>query len=323
MKAVVYDAYGPPDGMRLAEVEKPAPKEDEVLVRVHAVSVNGADWETLVGSPLYARMGGLRKPAPNKILGSDVAGIVEAVGPAARDFRPGDEVYGETLRYSDGFAEYVCVREKGLALKPQELSFEQASAIPQAGVIALQGLRDKAKVQPGQQVLINGGGGSVGIFAIQLAKLYGAEVSGVDNSGKLDFMRSLGADHVIDYTRQDYTRTGAKYDFILDPIARKSPFAVQRALKPTGSYYVAGGLVRYMLQILAFGPIIRRTTGKNIRVLAVHPNRADMEAVTKLCQEGQIRIVIDRVVPLEQVPEAMRHVGEGKARGKVVIKVIA
>lgn len=323
MKAVVYDAYGPPDGMRLVEVEKPAPKEDEVLVRVHAVSVNGADWEGLVGSPLYARMGGLQKPPKDKILGSDIAGVVEAVGPAARDFRPGDEVYGETLRYSEGFAEYVCVREKGLANKPPELSFEQASAIPQAGVIALQGLRDKAKIQPGQQVLINGGGGSAGMFAIQLAKLYGAEVTGVDNAGKLDFMRSLGADHVIDYTRQDFTKTGRKYDFVLDPIVRRSPFAIQRALKPTGSCYVVGGLVRYMLQVLAFGPIIRRTTGKNIRVLAVRPNRADMVAVAEMVEAGQIRVVIDRVYPLEQVPEAMRWVGEGRAMGKVVVRVIA
>ena len=321
MKAVVYDAYGPPDGMRVVEMEKPAPKEDEVLVRVHAVSVNGADWEALVGSPLYARMGGLRRPPKNKILGSDIAGIVEAVGSAARDFRPGDEVYGETLRYADGFAEYVCVREKGLARKPPELSFAQASAIPQAGVIALQALRNKAKIQPGQQVLINGAGGSAGMFAIQLAKLYGAEVTGVDNAGKLDFMRSLGADHGIDYTRQDYTRTGTKYDFILDPIARRSPFAVQRALKPTGSYYVVGGLVRYMLQVLAFGPIIRRTTGKNIRVLAVHPNRVDMEAVAAMVKAGQIRVVIDRVYPLGQLPEALRCVGEGRALGKVVIKV--
>lgn len=321
MKAIVYNAYGEPEGMRITEVEKPVPQDGEVLIRIHAVSINGADWESLVGSPLYARMGGLRRPGKNTILGSDVAGVVEAVGPNVKDFRPGDEVFGETLRYSDGFAEYVSVREKGLAKKPPELTFEQASAIPQAGVIALQGIRDKGRIQPGQQVLINGAGGSAGMFAVQLAKLYGAEVTGVDNAGKLDFVRSLGADHVIDYTRQDFTRTGAKYDFILDPIARKPAFAVQRALKPTGSYYVVGGLVRYMLQILFFGPIIRRTTGKNLRVLAVRPNREDMLTVAELCRAGKIKLVIDRVYPLEQVPEAMRCVGEGKAKGKVVIKV--
>ncbi len=321
MKAIVYSEYGSPDVMRLAEVEKPTPKEDEVLIRVYAVSINGSDWETLTGSPLYARMGGLRRPRQSTILGSDVAGRVEAVAPGVKDFRLGDAVFGETLRYGDGFAEYVCVREKGLAKKPPGLTFEQASAIPQAGVIALQGIRDKGKIAPGLQVLINGAGGSAGMFAVQLAKLYGAEVTGVDNGGKLDFIRSLGADHVIDYTRQDFTKAGKKYDFILDPILRRSPFSIQRALKPNGSCYVVGGLVRYLLQVLAFGPFIRRTTGKNIRVLGVQPSRADMVTIAELCEAGKINPVIDRVYSLEQVPEAMRCVGEGRALGKVVISV--
>ena len=321
MKAVVYYQYGSPDGMKLAEVEKPAPDENQVLIKVHAVSVNGADWEGLVGKPLYARMGGLRKPSAH-ILGSDVAGRVEAVGKNIQHFQPGDEVFGETMRYHDGFAEYVCVPEKALAHKPASMTFEEASAIPQAGVIALQGIRDKGQVQPGQSVLINGAGGSAGTFAVQLAKLYGAEVTGVDNTGKLDFMRSLGADHVIDYTRQDFTKTGKQYDLILDVTAHRSVFAIQRALKPGGRYFVVGGSVGVMFQILLLGPWIRRTTGKHIRILAVVPNREDLEFVTELCESGKIAPVIDRRYPLSEVPEALRYVGEGRAKGKVVITVV-
>src|SRR5437762_3218943 len=211
MKAIVNYKYGSPDVLRLEEVEKPTPADDELLIKVHAVSVNRSDWEGLTGKPLYARMGGLRKPS-NRILGSDVAGRVEAAGKNNTEFKPGDEVFGEMANYHGGFAEYVCARGKAWALKPAGITFEEASAIPQAGVIALQGIRDKGQVQPGQKVLINGAGGGAGTFALQLAKLYGAEVTGVDNTGKLDFMRSLGADHVIDYTREDFTSNGNQYD---------------------------------------------------------------------------------------------------------------
>src|SRR5687767_8174310 len=222
MKAIVYTEYGSPDGLQLKEVDTPVPADDEVLIKVHAVSVNRSDWEALVGSPLYARMNGLRKPR-RQILGSDVAGRVEAVGKNHTDFKQGDEVFGEMESYSGGFAEYVCTRGRDWALKPAAMTFEQAAAIPQAGVIALQGIRDG--VQPGQSVLINGAGGGAGTFAIQLAKSYGAEVTGVDNSGKLDFMRSLGADHVLDYTKEDFTRHGRQYDLILDVVADRSAFA--------------------------------------------------------------------------------------------------
>src|SRR5512133_3774232 len=211
MKAIVYYRYGSPDVLRLEEVEKPAPADDQILIRVHAVSVNRSDWEGLIGKPLYARLGGLRKPG-NPVLGSDIAGQVERVGKNNSQFQVGDEIFGEMEDYHGGFAEYVCTQGKAWALKPASLTFEEAAAIPQAGVIALQGIRDKGQVQPGQKVLINGAGGGAGTFAIQLAKLYGAEVTGVDNSEKLDFMRSLGADHVIDYTRDDFTKNGQQYD---------------------------------------------------------------------------------------------------------------
>lgn len=215
MKAIVYTEYGSPDVLELREVPKPVPADNEILIKVHAVSVNRSDWEGLIGEPLYARVGGLRKPR-RQILGSDIAGRVEVTGKNNTQFRPGDEVFGEMEEYRGGFAEYVCARGKLLALKPARMTFEEASAIPQAGVIALQSIREKGHVQPGQKILINGAGGGAGIFAIQLAKMYGAEVTGVDNTGKLDFMRSLGANHVIDYTREDFTRNGKQYDLILD-----------------------------------------------------------------------------------------------------------
>jgi NADPH:quinone reductase-like Zn-dependent oxidoreductase len=320
MKAIVYHQYGSPDVLKLEEVEKPTPTDDQILVKVHAVSVNRSDWEGLTGKPLYARIGGLRKPS-NKILGSDVAGRVEVVGRNNKEFQPGDEVFGEMGDYHGGFAEYVCTRGRAWALKPAGLTFEQAAAIPQAGVIALQGIRDKGQVQPGQKVLINGAGGGAGSFAVQLAKSYGAEVTGVDNTGKLDFMRSLGADHVIDYTREDFTRNGKQYDFILDLIAYRTAFAYARALKPNGSYYAVGGSVATFLQFLLFGPWIRRTAGKKVRLLAVQRNRKDLVSITELCEAGKVVPVIDRQYPLSAVPEALRYLGAGHAKGKVVITV--
>jgi NADPH:quinone reductase-like Zn-dependent oxidoreductase len=320
LKAVVYTEYGPTDVLQLKEVARPTPTDDEVLIKVQAVSVNRSDWEGLIGKPVYARMGGLRKPR-RQVLGSDIAGRVEAVGRNIKRFQPGDEVFGDIMWHMGGFAEYVCVRETALALKPPSMTFEQVAAIPQAAVIALQGIRDKGEVQPGQKVLINGAGGGTGSFAVQLAKLYGAEVTGVDNTGKLDFMRSLGADHVIDYTREDFTRNGKQYDLILDVIAHRSVFAYKRALKPNGSYFAVGGSVATFLQILLLGPLIRRATGKKIRVLIVQPNLKDMLHITELYEAGKVVPVIDRRYPLSEVPEALRCLGEGRAKGKVVITV--
>jgi NADPH:quinone reductase-like Zn-dependent oxidoreductase len=320
MKAVVYHEYGSSDVLKLEEVAMPTPTDDEIRIKIHAVSVNRSDWEGLTGKPLYARIGGLLKPR-RPILGSDIAGRVEKVGRNNKRFQPGDEVFGDILGRLGGFAEYVCVRGGTLALKPATLSFEEASAIPQAGVIALQGIRHKGQVQPGQKVLINGAGGGAGIFALQLAKLYGAEVTGVDNTGKLDFMRSLGADHVIDYTRQDFTQSGKQYDLILDLVAYRSAFAYPRALRPNGSCFFVGGSVATLFQILLLGPWLSRTTSKKLRLLVVQPNPKDLLSIAELCAAGQVVPVIDRRYPLSEVPEALRYLGEGHAKGKIVITV--
>jgi NADPH:quinone reductase-like Zn-dependent oxidoreductase len=320
MRAIVYTEYGSPDVLQLKEVEKPLPKDDEFLIKVHAVSVNRSDWEGLIGKPLYARIGGLRKPS-RPILGSDVAGRVEMVGKNNTQFQIGDEVFGEMDDYHGGFAEYVCTRGTAWARKPASMTFEEAAAIPQAGVIALQGLRDKGQVQPGQSVLINGAGGGTGSVAVQLAKYYGAEVTGVDNTGKLDFLRSLGADHVIDYTREDFTKNGKQYDLILDLVAHRSVFAYQRALRPNGRFFAVGGPVATLIRILLLGPWMSRATRKKIRILAVQRNRNDLVAITELCEAGKIVPVIDRRYPLKEVPEALRYLGEGRTKGKLVITV--
>ncbi len=260
MKAVVRERYGPPEMLRLEEVDRPIPKDNEVLVQVRAVSVNASDWEILRGKPLYSRIGGPFRPS-HRTLGSDIAGRVEAIGSAVTRFRPGDEVFGDNLALMGGFAEYARAAEKSLALKPTGLSFEEAAAIPQAGVIALQGIRRKGNVQPGQRVLINGAGGGAGSFAVQLAKVAGAEVTGVDSTAKLDFVRSLGADHVVDYTREDFTRTGEHYDLVLDVTAHRSVFDYRRALAARGRYLYVGGSVSTLLQILTVGTA-DRTEGR-------------------------------------------------------------
>jgi NADPH:quinone reductase-like Zn-dependent oxidoreductase len=264
MRAVVYDRYGPPDVLRLEDVPKPSPGTGQVLVKVAATSVNLSDWETLRGSPLYSRIGGLRYPA-RRILGSDIAGWVDAVGPAVTRFRPGDEVYGDNLMLKGGFADYAIAPEAALARKPSALSFAEASAIPQAGVIARQGTDG---VTAGQRVLINGAGGGSGSFAIQLAKRLGAEVTGVDNADKLDFMRSVGADKVIDYRSEDFTRSGP-YDLILDLVAHRSVFAYRRALARGGRYRCVGGSVRALLRVLTIGSVIGGLTHRRLGVLAV------------------------------------------------------
>ena len=320
MKAIVYHEYGSPDVLKLEEVQKPTPADNQLLIKICAVSINRSDWEGLTGKPLYARIGGLIKPN-NKILGSDIAGIVEAVGKDVKQFKPGDEVFGLMLNYGGGFAEYACKSEKALALKPAGMTFAEAAAIPQAAFIALQGIRDKGQVQPGQKVLINGAGGGAGTFAIQLAKLAGAEVTGVDNAEKLELMRSLGADHAIDYTKEDFTKNGEQYDLILDVIANRSVFAYKRALKPNGSYFMAGGSVVTMFQMFLLGPWIRRTSGKKIRLLLVQTESKDLLYITELIASGKVVAVIDRRYSLSEAAEALRYLGEGHAKGKVVITV--
>jgi len=320
MKAIVYHEYGSPDVLKLEEVQKPTPADNQLLIKVQAVSINRSDWEGLVGKPLYARMGGLLKPK-DRILGSDIAGTVEAVGKDVKKFKLGDEVFGLMLNYGGGFAEYACKSEKALALKPAGMTFEAAAAIPQAAFIALQGIREKGQVMPGQKVLINGAGGGTGVFAIQLAKLAGAEVTGVDNAEKLDFMRSLGADHVIDYAKNDFTKNGQQYDLILDVIASRSVFACRRALNTNGRYFMAGGSVATMFQSLLIGPWIRRNTGKNIKLLVVQTESKDLVYMTELIESGKVKLVIDKRYPLSETAEALRYLGEGRAKGKVVITV--
>ncbi len=319
MKAVVYEKYGPPDVLELKDIKKPTPKENEVLIKVHAVSLNASDYELLTGSPLYTRMWGIRKPK-RKILGSDIAGRVDAVGGKVTQFQPGDEVFGDILGRWGGFAEYVCAEENMLVHKPAGLTFEDAAAIPQAACVALQGIRDKGQVQPGQKVLINGAGGGSGSFALQMAKLFDAEVTGVDHSEKLDLMRSLGADHVIDYTEQDFTQNGQCYDLILDLVACHSIPDYKRALSSRGVYLMVGGSMAHIFQTLIVGSLISITGGKKMSILGVKANK-DLAYILELIESGKVTPIIDRKYSLIAVPDALRYLGEGRAKGKVVINI--
>ncbi|HKR67698.1 MAG TPA: NAD(P)-dependent alcohol dehydrogenase [Streptosporangiaceae bacterium] len=320
MKAVVYTRYGPPDVLRLADVAKPVPAGNQVLVKIRSVSLNASDWETLRGKPLYSRIGGPFRPR-HSVLGSDIAGQVEAAGSKATRFRQGDDVFADILSHMGGFAEYACVPETVLEPLPTGMSYEQAAALPQAGAIALQGIAEKGQSQPGEKVLINGAGGGSGMFAVQLAKLRGAEVTGVDNAEKLEFMSSLGADHVIDYKREDFTSSGRAYDLILDVAGYRSALAYKRSLAPGGRYLYVGGSVATLLQALLVGPAIGRPEGKKIRLLPVRLGAKHLAPLVELCQAGTITTVIDRRYPLSEVPEALRYLGEGHAKGKVIITV--
>jgi NADPH:quinone reductase-like Zn-dependent oxidoreductase len=320
MKAIVLTKYGSPDFLQLKEVKKPIPKDNEVLVKVIAASVNSWDWEMLIAKPFINRMmAGLIKPTRIKILGCDIAGRVEAVGRNVKQFQLGDEVFGDLSSCGwGGFAEYVCAPENALALKPENLTFEQAAAVPQAGLLALQGLRDKGQIQAGQKVLINGAGGGVGTFALQLAGSFGAEVTGVDSTEKLEVMRSLGADHVIDYTEEDFTKNGQQYDLILDVTARHSIFEYKRSLSLTGIYVMVGGSTALVNQLLLLGPFISLTSSKKMGLL-MHKANKGMDFMKELLEAGKVKPVIDRRYPLSEVAEALRYFAEGHAKGKVVI----
>jgi NADPH:quinone reductase-like Zn-dependent oxidoreductase len=320
MKAIVQTEYGSPDVLELKEVEKPAPKDDEVLVKVCAASVNAADVEILRGD-WAARFGGPLRPQ-HKIPGSDLAGRVESVGSNVKQFQPGDEVWGDlSFPYSHGtFAEYVCVSENALTIKPVSMTFEEASTYPQSAIISLQSLRDKGQLQPGQKVLINGAGGGMGTFAIQLAKYYGAEVTGVDSASKLDMLRSLGADHIIDYAHEDYTKSGQLYDLILDVVAYRSVFDYRRALKPGGIFIIVGGSLGTFLQVVILGAVISKMGSRKLGINAYDPNnKADLAFLAELFESGDIVPVIDRRYPLSEVPDALRYLEAGHALGKLVI----
>ena len=318
MKAIVFTKYGSPDFLELKEVEKPTPKENEVLIKVHASSINDWDWGLLRGKPFANRiMFGLLKP--KKILGCDIAGRVEAIGKNVKQFQPGDNVFGDISGGNwGGFAEYACARENEIALKPVSMSFEEAAAIPQAGALALQSVYDKAQIQSGQKVLINGAGGGAGTFAVQIAKSLGAEVTGVDSTRKLNMMRSIGADHVIDYTQEDFTKNGQCYDLIIDNAAHHSIFDYKRALSPKGIYVMLGGSTARIFQIMFLGPLISMTGSKKLGILMLKPNK-DLAFMKELFETGKVKPVIDRRYPLSEVPEALRYFGEGHTKGKVVI----
>ena len=323
MKAIVNTKYGPPDVLQLKEVEKPAFKEDEVLVKVHAASANAYDWHLLTADIFLVRLmgGGLLKPK-NTILGVDIAGRVEAVGRNVKQFQPGDEVFGDISACGNGgFAEYVSVPESALALKPVNLSFEEAAAVPMAAVTALQGLRDQGQIQPGQKVLINGASGGVGTFTVQIAKSFGAEVTAVCSTRNLDMARSLGADHVIDYTREDFTQNGQQYDLILAVNGYHPISAYKRALTPKGIYVMAGGSTAQIFQAVLLGPWMSITGGKKMGAVTGKPNQKDLAIIKELLEAGKVVPVIDKRYPLSEVPEALRYLGEGHARGKVVITV--
>ncbi|NDJ59964.1 MAG: NAD(P)-dependent alcohol dehydrogenase [Chloroflexi bacterium] len=323
MQAFIHTAYGAPaDVLQLQEIAKPTPQDDEVLIKVQAVSLNASDTEFLTGSPIYARMAGIRKPSKT-ILGSDIAGRVEAVGSGVSQFQPGDAVLGDLLYSGGGFAAYVCAPATALVRKPDSLTFEQAAALPQAGVIAVQGVRDKRQVQPGDKVLINGAGGGAGTFAVQLAKLHGAEVTAVDSARKLDLLRSLGADHVIDYQQEDFARSGQRYDLILDLVARRSLFACRRVLAADGVYAMVGGTAVALLQAATLGPLIAARGDQKMGILAVRQNTADLNHVVELVEAGKLTPMIDQCYPLIEVPAALQYLHDGQALGKVVITVAA
>ena len=321
MKAMRYTRYGPPDFLKLEEVTKPVPKDDEVLIKVHASSVTFGDLAALKGEPFLVRLTlGLREPK-FKIPGKDMAGRVEAVGARVTQFNPGDEVFGDLSECGWGaYAEYVSVPENVLVQKPANLTFEAAAAVPESAVVALQGLRDKGKIQSGQKVLIYGASGGIGTFALQIAKSFGAEVTGVCSARNLEMVRSLGADHVIDYTEEDFTKQGEQYDLILATVGYRSIFDYRRALAPGGHYVATGGEMAQIFQPMLLGPLVSNGNRK-VTNLAMKPDREDLTFTKELIEAEKMVPVIDRCYPLRQLPDALRYYGEGHSRGKVVISI--
>ena len=322
MRAIVYTRYGSPDVLQVKKVEKPIPKDDEILVKVHAAAINSWDWDMLTGRPLeYRLFSGILKPTRTNILGCDIAGRIEAVGKNIKHFHPGDDVFGDLSSGSwGGFAEYVCARESEVTVKPASLTFEEAAATPQAATLALQGLNEKRESLPGQSILINGAGGGVGTFAIQMAKSYDAEVTGVDSTSKLEMMSALGADYVIDYTQEDFTKNGMSYDLILDVNTNRSVFDYWRALNFNGSYVTVGGRSIRILQLMFVGTLISMIGSKQLTLIMHKPNK-DLNAIKELIDSGKIKPVVDRCFTLNEAVEAFQYFGKGHFKGKVVITV--
>ena len=320
MKAAVYTRYGSPDVVQIKDVEKPVPKDNEVLIEVRAASVNPLDWHFMRGTPYFVRiLAGLRKPKITR-LGVDVAGQVEAVGRNVTQFKPGDAVFGSCR---GAFAEYVCTSESTLVMKPDNVTFEQAASAPVAAFTVLQGLRDKGQIQPGQKVLINGAAGGVGTFAVQIAKSFGADVTGVCSTRNVDMVRSIGADRVIDYTREDFTKSGQRYDLIFDSVGNHSLLACRRVLNPKGIYIAVGGPSgRWMIGPLAraiAAPVLSRFVSQKLFMVMAKPSQEDLAIMHELMETGKVTSVIDKRYRLSEVPEAIRYLEEGHARGKVVI----
>jgi NADPH:quinone reductase-like Zn-dependent oxidoreductase len=318
MKAVVWTRYGPLEVLQHQDLERPVPRDDEVLIRVYAASINSWDWELLNGQGRI-NLGGHLKP-PHKVLGCDVAGTVEDVGREVTLFRPGDEVFGDLCRDGwGGFAEFVCARETSLSKKLASLSFEQAAAIPQAASLALQSLRDKGRIRTGQRVLINGAGGGVGTFAVQIAKSYGAVVTGVDRDDKLDLVNSIGADHVIDYYKEDFTLNGQKYDLIVDIVSHRSVFDYKRALAPNGICVLVGGSGSAILKSILLGSWALGS--RKVNLLLYRPSPRDLAQINDLIEAGQVQPVIDRRYALGEITEAFRYFAGGNVKGKIVVTV--
>ena len=323
MKAIVQTEYGSPDVLSLQEVDKPVVIDNAVLVQVRATSVNAADWHLMRGDPFLTRLmfGGILKPKI-KILGMDIAGWVEAVGKDVTQFHVGDEVFGDLSECGFGsFAEYACATEAALSLKPKNISFEQAATVPGAALTALQGLRDCGRVQSGQKVLINGASGGVGSFAVQIAKALGAEVTAVCSTNKMEMVRSIGADHIIDYTQADVTKNGRQYDLILDAAAYRSVFDYASILKPEGTYVLIGGSISRLFQVLLFGSIISRIMRRKLKCLMVKPDRSDLVILKDLIEAGKVMPFIDRTYSLSEVPMAIRQLEQRQVRGKIAISV--
>ena len=318
MKVFLRTKYGSPDVLFIKDIEKSSPKENEILVKVHAASVNVDDLEHLRGT-FAVRMGGPLKPK-YKILGSDIAGKIESVGKNVRNFKLGDEVFGDLTEYGFGaFAEYVCVSEDALVLKPANLTFKEASTLTSRASIAIRYLRAKRQVQPGDKVLVNGAGGGVGTFAVQIAKYFGAEVTAVDSTTKLDMLCSIGADYVVDYTREDFTKNGQHYDLILDISAHHSILDYKRALNENGIYLIVGGSRSSILQALLFGPLISMIGNKKMGIPFVGSKKEDLIFIKDLVEEGKVLPVIDRCFPFEEIPEALRYLEHGEQKGKIII----
>ncbi|MCG8039108.1 MAG: NAD(P)-dependent alcohol dehydrogenase [Candidatus Thiodiazotropha taylori] len=317
MKAIVHNRYGSPDVLRMADVQKPVPGDDEVLIKICAVSINAWDWDTLTGTPFeYRLMFGLLKPKNEGLHGCDIAGKIEGIGRNVTRFKVGDEVFGDLSEEGWGsFAEYACARESELALKPSSMMFEEAACLSHGGNLAVQGLIDHGKIESGQKVLINGGGGSAGTLAIQIAKLFDVEVTAVDRTEKLDVMLTLGADHVIDYTKEDFTQNNKKYDLILDVKTDRSVFDFQRALSPNGVYVTVGGATSRIIQVVLFGKLFK----KHRMLMVMYKANKDLNYLIELFEAGKLKPVIDKCFPLEKTAEAFQYFGEGRFKGKIVV----